>query len=155
MEKEHQLIVCFAFLFLKNIFEFYLEPTKPDTIKTRKRKGSQDSGGGRSETGSEDSSTNLPRSICTKRQRKIFQARKPMFDLWANRPVNLFAEKTHNSRCGKLFPHCCVCQYFVSKEIWNSLPPVETLPKRFFNYYGLFLGLKALNICKVFLIIRI
>ncbi|CAK5045096.1 unnamed protein product [Meloidogyne enterolobii] len=105
------------------------KPTKPDTIKTRKRKGSQDSGGGKSETGSEDSSINLPRSICTKRQRKIFQARKPMFDLWANRPVNLFAEKTHNSRCGKLFPHCCVCQYFISKEIWNSLPPVESLPK--------------------------
>lgn len=54
-----------------------------------------------------------------------------MFDLWANRPVNLFAEKNHNQKCGKLFPHCCVCQYFLSKEILTTFTEVEILPKMF------------------------
>jgi hypothetical protein len=126
MESEPHLIVS---LFL--VLLIFLEPIKPDNIKKRKRKGSRDSIEATSETGSEDSSSNLPLSICTKRQRKIFQARKPMFDLWANRPVNLFAEKNHNTRCGKLFPYCCVCQYFLSKEVWSSIQPVNNLPKRF------------------------
>uniref|UniRef100_A0A914HNN2 [Histone H3]-trimethyl-L-lysine(9) demethylase n=1 Tax=Globodera rostochiensis TaxID=31243 RepID=A0A914HNN2_GLORO len=79
------------------------------------------------ETSNSDASLPVP---CTKRQKAIFKARKLMDALWANRPVDLYAEKVHNSRSGRLYPHCVVCQYFVQRSVWMKGTPVEKLPEK-------------------------
>jgi hypothetical protein len=72
----------------------------------------------------------LPTTICTKRMKKIHEACKPMSDLWANQPVNLYAEKQHNEKWGKQFPHCSVCQYFFPRVFLTQRPPLQKLPER-------------------------
>ena len=88
------------------------------------------------ETSSEDSNQgSLPKSVVPKRQKKIFRARKNLQELWANRPPNLFAEKEYNNKCGRLYPFCSICQYFISRERWQNGTQYERLPERLLIKY--------------------
>lgn len=108
--------------FMNKNFSKEIERRRSERTKRKSSKGSTDS--------SSEEGAAVPVVRCTKRQKAMFKARKPMRELWANQPLNLFAEKQHNIRCGKLYPHCSVCQYFVRREIWMRGTPVEELPER-------------------------
>lgn len=65
-----------------------------------------------------------------KQKRKIQLAKKELTGLWANTCVDLLPEKEYNLKMGKLFPHCCVCQYFLPQNFWIKKEPTENLPRR-------------------------
>lgn len=111
---------------LNNIYANYSELDKKQPRVTTRRGSSTRS----SRSHEADSDESGPAFTCTKRQRAIFKARKLMHELWANQPVNLYAEKMHNKRCGRMYPHCTVCQYFVRREYWMGREPVEKLPQK-------------------------
>ncbi|KAL3120823.1 hypothetical protein niasHT_008115 [Heterodera trifolii] len=113
---------------------WYGEAPTPYSPKTRAmsvRRGSTSSQpaskSGSVGTNNSDDSLPVP---CTKRQKAIFKARKLMDALWANKPVDLYAEKVHNSRSGRLYPHCAVCQFFLQRSVWMKGTPVEKVPKK-------------------------
>lgn len=45
--------------------------------------------------------------------------------------VDLFAEKQYNEKCGLLYPHCAICQYFWPRDTWfvQGVPVSEVPPK--------------------------
>lgn len=51
---------------------------------------------------------------------------RPLENLWTFKRANLQAEKQYNREMALMEPHCCLCQYFVSKSLASSLEVVPT-----------------------------
>ncbi|KAH7673144.1 jmjC domain containing protein, partial [Aphelenchoides avenae] len=64
------------------------------------------------------------------------KTKKEVDELWAASAPNLFAEKQHNAKCARQYPHCSVCQYFVPfKKIRDTSAESPTkMPSRSHRY---------------------
>lgn len=43
-------------------------------------------------------------------------------------PFDLFAEKQYNEECGRIYPHCAVCQYFWPRDVLLASAKEDTVP---------------------------